>query len=169
MKKRVVISSVAIVAAMIWAPVGNCAAKSKSTATARQERLRSCPVPPRPAPNMPAWLARLLAQEVGQDGAIAIQASPSVLVLGLQGEWMTIHADIPYSDVEPGAPLTLNGVDADVVFADSRGDLVAKFDQAAIRAIVSPPSALLTLEGRTTAGEPFSGSVAVVVRELGKK
>jgi len=48
--------------------------------------------------------------------------------------------------------------------ADCRGELVAKFDEAAVKAIVEPPSATLTLTGMTIDGDEFSGSDTVKVR-----
>ncbi len=49
--------------------------------------------------------------------------------------------------------------------ANSRGNLVAKFRQKDIEAIVSAPSATLTLTGVTKAQETFSGTDTIQVRE----
>jgi hypothetical protein len=98
----------------------------------------------------------LLADDSG-DLAVSIAISPSTLVMGSQGVWVTVHCDIPYSTVA-GMTVELNGIDVDFTKADNRGDLVAKFQIDAVKGIVSPPSAELTLSGLTTGGVPFSGT-----------
>ena len=102
-------------------------------------------------------------------GDILVTASPSVLILGLQGEWLTIHTDIPLRVVDRDS-VEVNGMPADSVFADSRGYLVAKFDQLVTQSMVAPPSATLTLTGYNLETETwFSGTDTVEVKDLGKK
>jgi hypothetical protein len=97
------------------------------------------------------------------DLGIIIQVAPHVIVIDSDGTWITVHADIPYSSVD-GSSVTLNGVPAALTKADLQGNLVAKFDQADIKAIVAPPEATLELTGLKTDGEEFAGSETVEVR-----
>ena len=96
-------------------------------------------------------------------GDVAVVVAPKTLLLSeLQGGEITVHATIAYSQVDC-ATLTLNGIPVTWTKADSRGELVAKFDEAAVKAIVSAPSAVLTLKGATVDGEAFEGSATVRV------
>lgn len=111
------------------------------------------PVPPAEAAsraNMPA------------DLEIAIQISPATLILNSPGTWVTVHADIAYSDVD-SATLTMNGVELVYSKSDNRGQLVVKFARADVQDIVAPPEALLTLTGLTVSGEPFVGTEMIKV------
>lgn len=93
---------------------------------------------------------------------ILIQLSPATLILDSPGTWVTVHADIAYSDVD-SATLTMNGVELVYSKSDNRGQLVVKFARADVQDIVAPPEALLTLTGLTVSGEPFSGSEMIRV------
>ncbi|MBU0677594.1 MAG: hypothetical protein KJ626_05710 [Verrucomicrobia bacterium] len=95
---------------------------------------------------------------------LTIQVSPQALVLDGPGVWVTVHTDIPLSYVD-GDTVELNGIAADSVYADAQGNLVAKFDQAVIEAIVEVPSATLVLTGLTDDGVPFVGADVIVVME----
>jgi hypothetical protein len=97
------------------------------------------------------------------DLGIIIQVSPHVIVIDSHGTWITVHADIPYSSVD-GSSVTLNRVPAAITKADLQGNLVAKFGQADIKAIVAPPEVTLELRGLKTNGEEFVGSETVEVR-----
>ncbi|MBN1424137.1 hypothetical protein JXA88_06240 [Candidatus Fermentibacteria bacterium] len=101
------------------------------------------------------------------DLTVDVRISPSTIVIGAPGDWVTAHADIPYSSVNT-ATVALDGIPAAWTKADARGNLVAKFARADVEAIVAPPSAVLTLAGMTDDGVPFAGSdlVTVVVREM---
>ena len=72
-----------------------------------------------------------------------VSISPQTLLLSWeQSGSVTVHTNIPLV----GQPsVTLEGIPARVVFADSRGELVAKFSEAAVEAVVAPPEATLTL------------------------
>ena len=98
---------------------------------------------------------------------VVIQVSPSALILGAPGARVTVHADIAYSAVV-GSSVTLNGVPAVATFADDCGNLVAKFAQEEIEAIVAPPSATMTLVGTRVDGVTFSGSDTIMVKDIGK-
>ena len=96
---------------------------------------------------------------------IAISVSPKTIVLGSdKGDRVTVHTDIPLAQVN-GESLALSGVSPVLVKADSCGNLVAKFDQELIEALVTPPEATLVLTGTTTDEVPFGGSGTVRVIE----
>ncbi len=98
--------------------------------------------------------------------AVDITISPSTIVLGAPGEWITAHTDIPYASVDC-TTIALNGIAVAVTKADACGDLVAKFRRPEVEAIVAPPEAILLLTGVTKQGEPFAGDDTVVVVEQG--
>ena len=95
---------------------------------------------------------------------LGVAVSPQTLLLGSdQGGHVVVHTDgLPYSAVV-GASVTLNGVPARSVGADTCGDLVAYFDEAEIKAIVAVPKARLTLAGLKVDGTAFAGSDTVRV------
>ncbi len=100
----------------------------------------------------------------GDDASITIIVSPKTIVLGSRGQWITAHTDIPLNIVDC-ATLELNGVPVAWTDVDCCGNLVAKFNKSEIDAIVSPPSALLTLTGATIDDVLFSGADEVRVME----
>jgi hypothetical protein len=111
---------------------------------------------------------------------IAIAIAPQTVNLQFQGEWVTVHADIPFDAVVPGSvAFVLDDIDyvsADVEKADDCGDLVAKFDMDKkdgigdyLKTFLEEGSATLTLSGDTTAGSSFSGSDTVRVIDQGGK
>lgn len=81
-----------------------------------------------------------LALETSDPLEIEIQVSPATLVLDAPQVWVTIHADVKYSDVNtvPGVYLVVDGesIPAKSVFADDRGDLVAKFDKDDVESLL---------------------------------
>lgn len=94
---------------------------------------------------------------------INIKISPNTLVMRSPGTWVTVHADIPYS-VVVGATVELNGIPAGLTKADDCGNLVAKFTQTEVKAIVAAPSATLTLTGTTVNGVDFAGTDTISVK-----
>ena len=108
----------------------------------------------------------LRAAESVPEGGIAV--SPSTLVMGSQGVWVTVHADIPYRIVD-AATVTLNGVPVTATFADSQGELVAKFKIDAIKGTVTPPSAVVELSAHTFDGDEFVGTDTIrVLQDTGR-
>ena len=101
-------------------------------------------------------------------GTIAITVSPSVINTTAKGQWVTVHADIPLSVVDT-ATVSVNGVAVDWTKADAQGDLVAKFCLDNVLDVIAPPSATLTLTGRTISNVPFSGTDTVKVVTIGDK
>ena len=82
------------------------------------------------------------------------------------GDWLTVHADIPYRVVDTGTVVLTapNGwLDASATFADDRGNLVAKFKMSELTGLLDTtvPTNDLTLTGRTTADIPFAGTDAI--------
>lgn len=94
---------------------------------------------------------------------LIIAIAPALLILGRPGDCVTVHAEIPYGEVDH-ATLALSGVSPYVVKPDNRGDLVAKFARTSIESTVSPPEATLTLTGLILTGYPFAGSDSIQVR-----
>lgn len=99
-----------------------------------------------------------------ESDAITITVSPNTLILDSQGVWVTVHTDIPYSQVD-GVTVTLNGIEVAVTKADARGDFVAKFELDAVKDIVAPPEATLVLEGLTKDGVAFTGADTIRVSD----
>ena len=95
---------------------------------------------------------------------VSVKISPAALVLGVEGTWVTVHTNVPFTSADRTS-LLLDGVPAALAFADDRGYLVVKFAQGAIEAIVTPPEASLTLTGQFTNGTPFFGTDTILVRE----
>lgn len=94
---------------------------------------------------------------------LGVAVSPQTLILNWeQGGSVTVHTDIPYSIVDTES-LDLSGVPVWWTKADDRGCLVAFFPEEEVKAIVAPPSAVLTLSGFTVEDEEFAGSDTVTV------
>ena len=97
------------------------------------------------------------------DDPLGVAVSPQMLIIGAVQGSVSVHTDIPYGSVDKTKSVTLNGVDAVYLKADDCGNLVAKYREAEIKAIVAPPSAVMTLEGTRKDGTTFSGSDTVRV------
>jgi len=95
---------------------------------------------------------------------VDILVSPQTILLGEnQGGEVSVHTEIAYNSVDTDS-LELNRVPAMSAGSDAPGDLVAKFPEDAIKALVAPPSAVLTMTGATLNGGTFTGSDEVKVR-----
>ena len=113
---------------------------------------------------MALFLTPLRADEL----TIPIQCSPSAVVLHAvrSGDWLTVHADIPYSSVRTDTVWLVapNGsLKAATTFPDDRGNLVAKFRMRDLTSLLetTEPTNDLTLIGFTEAGIPFVGTDTV--------
>ena len=93
---------------------------------------------------------------------IDIMISPNVINLKTPGTWVTIHADIPFSEVVEGS-VSLEGIPVSFIKEDDNGDLVAKFAIADVRAILSNGYVELTLEGVSTSGDFFGVDIIRVI------
>lgn len=95
--------------------------------------------------------------------------SPHVIVLPRQSlNWVTVHAEIPFSAVDTTESVELNGIAATAVFADDCGDLVAKFKWEDVMGLIptpAPATMTLALTGTRTDGIEFTGSETVRVLE----
>ena len=111
-----------------------------------------------------AALALVMQAGIAEDvQSVVVVVSPSTLVLGSPGQDITMHAEIALSVVEASS-VRLSGLAPNSVFADNRGELVAKFSRQAVEAIVAPPSAILELTGAKKDGGLFAGTDKLVVR-----
>ena len=93
----------------------------------------------------------------GRDGdasGVQIVVAPNTLVLSAPGAWVSVHTNLPFGSVAVAWTK-----------ADSRGNLVAKFDIDAVKAIVEPGEATLTLTGAMLDGEPFAASDTISVKD----
>jgi len=102
---------------------------------------------------------------------IDIMVSPNTINLNWDGEWVTVHADIPLAGVVT-TTLFLNDVPVAWTKADAQLDLVAKFAVDDVKGIVSPPSATLRLVGEVmTSNGPveFYGTDTIKVVKVGKE
>jgi hypothetical protein len=95
---------------------------------------------------------------------VEIVVSPNVLDLESNGVWVTVHAEIPYASVV-GVSVQLGGIPVEIVKADSRGVLVARFLLDDVNAILTPAPKVLTLTGATKEGGVFSGADEILVIE----
>lgn len=105
---------------------------------------------------------------------VEITIAPSTLTLDVgSGEWVTVHTNIGYySEYDPDVVLQLNGVDVAWTKSDNCGNLVAKFVQEDIIAIIGSEAiengeATLVLTGGTIYG-PFSADDTIRVITSGK-
>ena len=97
------------------------------------------------------------------DDPLGVAVSPQTLLLGWdQGGSVAVHTSIPYSSVAVET-VELNEIAVNAAKADSCGNLVAYFDEDAVKAIVAPPSAVMVLTGSRKDGTAFSGSDDVPV------
>ena len=101
---------------------------------------------------------------VGEDLFIIIDVAPNVLNLGSQGEVVTVHTNLPYSQVV-GATVSLNGAEISYWKSDNRGYFVAKFQMQDIKNLPLDVGAYntLTLAGLTVNQDTFFGSQDIMV------
>ncbi len=116
---------------------------------------------------MTAALCLAIGLSVGQAFSVEtveIQVAPHTMLLSsVQSGEVTVHVDIPYSLVVEST-IFMNGIAVSWTKADDCGDLVAKFDEAAVKGVLELPSTILTLSGTTTEGVDFAGSDTVKVK-----
>ena len=101
----------------------------------------------------------------GGEGDFAIYVSPATIAKSAACNWVTIHTNVPFGSVD-GASAAVNGGRVEVanVFADDRGNLVAKLRFADVVSRVDPPSATIELTV-VVDGEMLSASQTVRVKE----
>ena len=109
----------------------------------------------------------LVAGPVGGGGdadSVQIVISPKNLVMSSRVDWVTVHTNLAIGIVARQT-VELNGIPAALTKADSTGNLVAKFDVKAVKAIVAPPTATLTLTGVLLNGQEFAASDTISVKK----
>ncbi len=107
----------------------------------------------------------IMANKAAEGEGICIVISPNTLVLSQDTACVTVHSNLPIELVDCES-LLLEGVPPVLVKADNLGHLVAKFDEEAIKALVQPGQATLTLTGLLIInGESFEASDTITVRE----
>jgi len=100
----------------------------------------------------------------GDAGGVQIVVSPHTLVLSSPGSWVSVHTNVPFGAVDRST-LELNGIAVAWTKADARGNLVAKFDMDAVKAIVEIGEATLTLTGELLDGQLIDASDTITVKE----
>ena len=102
--------------------------------------------------------------DVAETETIEIQVAPNVLNLQNKGVVVTIHTDIPFSNVIASS-VSLNGIEIQSYKADAHGFFVAKFNIDEVKSLtglVIDDYNILTLIGESINGD-FSGSEAILV------
>ena len=112
-------------------------------------------------------IGMLIPVNIFSQQVIEIQVSPNILNLQSNGVVVTIHTDIPFSDVD-ATSVELEGVEIQSWKADNQGFFVAKFNMEAVKALVDQGVLELgintvTLKGTTKSGATFSGSKDVLI------
>ena len=110
-------------------------------------------------------IGMLIPASVFSQQVIEIQVSPNILNLQSNGVVVTIHTDIPFSDVD-AQTVILSGVVIQSWKADNGGFFVAKFNMDDVKDIESLEIGeynTLTLDGLKVSGDEFTGSEDVLV------
>jgi len=101
---------------------------------------------------------------------IDIVVAPNVLNLDAEakGNFVTMHTDIAYADVDENCDsITLkvgeDGINIGYCYPDDRGNLVVKVDRTDVMDVASPPNATFTLTGETDGGILFMGTDVIRV------
>ncbi len=105
-----------------------------------------------------------VSQDIEETEIIEIQVAPNVLNLQNNGVVVTIHTDIPYSNVYASS-VSLNGIAIQSWKSDSQGFFVAKFNIDEVKALADLEIGgynTLTLHGASIDGS-FSGSEDILV------
>lgn len=108
--------------------------------------------------------AMLMANGGSEGDGICITISPQTLVLSHDSCGVTVHTNIAIGLVDCDS-LQLDGIAPYLTKADNRGELVAKFDADAVKAIVAPGQVTLTLTGELKDGQSFAASDTIMVKE----
>jgi len=110
--------------------------------------------------------AMLMANGASEGEGICITISPKTLVLSRDSSCVTVHTNIALGlALVDRDSLLLEGIAPYLTKADNRGELVAKFDADAVKAIVDPGQVTLTLTGLLADGSSFAASDTITVKE----
>jgi len=103
---------------------------------------------------------------------IEIDVAPNVLNIQSEGAVVTVHTDIPYSDVDAPS-VQLNDIAISWWKEDNRGNFVAKFSMDEVKAkalddLTTGEDYLLTLllQGLTIDGDLFEGTQEILVIDV---
>ena len=102
---------------------------------------------------------------------IGISVAPNTLNIQSQGQVVTVHTTIKYTEVDH-EEVYLNGIQISSWKADNRGYFVAKFVMNEVKALadngdlVVPGENKLTLVGYTTGGVEFTGLQEITVIDV---
>ncbi len=112
-------------------------------------------------------IGMLIPVNIFSQQVIEIQVSPNILNLQSNGVVVTIHTDIPFSDVNASS-VELEGVGIQSWKADNQGFFVAKFNMEAVKALVDQGvlelgNNTVTLMGTTKSGATFYGEKDVLI------
>lgn len=94
---------------------------------------------------------------------IGVRVSPEVIVLSSDGTYITVHARIPYAEVDPST-VALNGVPLACHKEDDLGYFVGKFATGPVKETIAPKWATLVFTGFTVDGDYFTGEDRVRVK-----
>ena len=112
-------------------------------------------------------IGMLIPVNIFSQQVIEIQVSPNILNLQSNGVVVTIHTDIPFSDVD-ATSVELEGVEIQSWKADNQGFFVAKFNMVEVKDLVNLGELelgvnTLILVGETGGGGDFSGSEDILI------
>jgi hypothetical protein len=104
---------------------------------------------------------------------IEIQVSPNTLNIQNQGQWVTVHTDIPFKIVD-GTTVALNDIEISWWKEDNQGYFVAKFligdiTDLYVMGKLQLGENLLSLTGTTTLGVEFAGTETVTIIDVKSK
>jgi len=111
------------------------------------------------------FVSIMMPTSIFSQTTIEIQVSPNILNLQNNGVVVTIHTDIPFSNVDAQS-VTLCGVVIQSWKADNGGYFVAKFNMDDVKEIEELQIGefnTLTLNGTQVSGDEFTGSEEVLV------
>ena len=115
-------------------------------------------------------IALLAAPSISLAGEITIRIAPATLNLESDGKVVTVHTDVPYSDIAVFS-VYLSGVAINSWKADDRGNFVAKFlmdEVKTIDGLVINDFNTLQFVALTTYDESVWGDAAVMVIDRGQ-
>ncbi len=115
-------------------------------------------------------LCMIASPTICQAFEIEIDISPSTLNLAYQGQVVTVHTNIDYSDVI-GASVMLDEIEISWWKSDDCGDFVAKFNVDDVKEYLrgKEGNVTLTLSGTTKDGEAFSGADSIRIVNISAK
>ena len=114
--------------------------------------------------------AMLVAPSISLAGEITVRIAPATLNLESDGKVVTVHTNVPYSDIDVFT-VYLSDVAINSWKADDRGNFVAKFlmdEVKIIDGLVINDFNTLQFVALTTYDEPVWGDAAVMVIDRGQ-